>query len=95
MKQIQIISTKELRYNLSEILEQVAIGGKEFIVKKFGKEKVKISPIKKEQKVLNKKKSIGKLPGFGMWKDREDMKDPSEWVRNLRVRESFRIHDKE
>jgi hypothetical protein len=23
-------------------------------------------------------------PFFGMWKDREDMKDPTEWVRKLR-----------
>lgn len=27
---------------------------------------------------------IKKLPAVGMWDDREDMKDPSEWVRNLR-----------
>ncbi len=23
-------------------------------------------------------------PAFGMWKDRDDMKDPSAWVRELR-----------
>ena len=25
--------------------------------------------------------------GFGMWKDREDMEDSAQWVRNLRERE--------
>lgn len=25
--------------------------------------------------------------GFGMWKDREDMKDPAAWVRKLRETE--------
>ena len=27
---------------------------------------------------------LEKLPGFGMWAGRDDLKDPSEWVRNLR-----------
>ena len=31
-----------------------------------------------------KKKSWGDFPLFGMWKDREDMKDPVAYVQNLR-----------
>jgi len=27
---------------------------------------------------------LKKLPGFGLWADRADMKNPAEWVRNLR-----------
>ena len=30
------------------------------------------------------KTSIRDLPMIGMWKDREDMKDPAEWVREVR-----------
>jgi hypothetical protein len=32
----------------------------------------------------NSKKSFRDEAVFGMWKDREDMKDGAEWVRNLR-----------
>ena len=28
-------------------------------------------------------------PWFGMWADREDMKDPAAWVRDLRSRKRF------
>jgi addiction module RelB/DinJ family antitoxin len=27
---------------------------------------------------------LTKHPAFGMWADREDMKDPAEWVRSIR-----------
>lgn len=30
-------------------------------------------------------------PGFGMWADREDMKDPSAWVREKRQRRRERL----
>ena len=39
---------------------------------------------------LRKKTKRGKLenePFFGMWKDREDMRDSTKWVRELRQRE--------
>ena len=32
-------------------------------------------------------------PFFGMWKDREDMKDSTEWVRNLRRTEWERNYE--
>lgn len=31
-----------------------------------------------------RRKSFADLPAFGMWKDREDMKDPVAWVRKQR-----------
>ncbi len=30
-----------------------------------------------------------KIPGFGMWADREDMKDPAAWVREIRQPRKF------
>lgn len=33
---------------------------------------------------------LTRLPAFGMWADREDMKNPTEWVKNLR---RARYHD--
>lgn len=40
--------------------------------------------------VSRKKAKLGKLsdePFVGMWKDREDMRDSTKWVRELRQRE--------
>lgn len=56
MLNTQTITTKELRDNLSEILEQVAIGRKSFVVSKFGKIKAVISPAKKKAKKAASKK---------------------------------------
>jgi antitoxin (DNA-binding transcriptional repressor) of toxin-antitoxin stability system len=45
MQNIQTISTKELRDNLSEILEKVAVGGQSFVVYKFGRKKAILNPV--------------------------------------------------
>ena len=92
MQNAQSISTKELRDNLSEILEKVAIGGQSFRVQKFGKEKALLIPPKKEKKKKVKKFNWRAHPAFGMWKDREDMKDSAKWVRELRKKESMRSY---
>jgi antitoxin (DNA-binding transcriptional repressor) of toxin-antitoxin stability system len=91
MLQPKTVTTKELRDNLSEIIEKVAGGGHSFIVSKFGKKKVLVSPYKEDKK---KKVDLSKLPAFGMWKDREDMKDSVAWERQMRLKQSLRIHDK-
>ncbi|MBF0544780.1 MAG: DUF2281 domain-containing protein [Candidatus Riflebacteria bacterium] len=49
-----------------------------FLRTKFGE----IYPPKK-----GKKKSVLDCKCIGMWKDREDMKDSSSWVRKLREKE--------
>jgi len=37
-----------------------------------------------QEKDTSTKKSILDSPFRGMWKDREDMKDSAQWVRNIR-----------
>lgn len=37
-----------------------------------------------QKSTSSSKKSILDSPFRGMWKDREDMKDSTEWVRNIR-----------
>ena len=78
---MQTISIKDTRNNLAELIEKVAIGKKTFIITKFGKPKAQIVPLKK---TMRKNKNIIKLPGFGMWADREDMKDSAKWVAKIR-----------
>lgn len=92
-----MISTKELRDNLSEILERVAIGGQTFIVSKFGKKKAMISPVVEKRTASKKqgiKRDLRSLPAYGMWKDRKDMADSAAWVRKMRLKQSFRVRDK-
>ena len=91
---MQQVSIKELRDSLADIIDQVAIGGKRFEITKFGKRRAVLSPVKKKKRV-----DFSKLSARGLWKDREDMKDPAQWVRELRESESNRhakkINDKD
>jgi len=85
--ELPVISTKNLRDNLAEILEQVAIGQKSFIVSKFGRKKVLISPITALKTTAT---DFNKLSAFGIWKDRKDMRDPIRWVAESRQKQSLR-----
>lgn len=87
--QINNISTKELRDNLSEILEKVAIGKQTFLVSKFGREKVLIIP-SENTKQKPKKIDFAKLDTYGMWKNRKDMENTAEWVSKMRTKQSNR-----
>jgi len=92
MQNLEEISTKELRDNLAEILEKVAIGQQAFLVSKFGKKKALIVPIT-DRKTSRKRRNLRNLPAYGMWKDRKEMKDSAVWVSKIREKQSFRIKD--
>lgn len=93
MQNLQVISTKELRDNLAEILEKVAIAKQSFLVSKFGKEKALIIPVISPVKTLTSKreKRLVDHPACGIWQQRKDMKNPAEWVSKLRIRQSLRL----
>lgn len=79
---MQTIPIKETRNQLADLINQVDVGGKSFIITKFGKPKAMLVPViidKNERSTRSKK-----LPGFGIWANREDMKDPDKWVRKIR-----------
>lgn len=88
MQNIQSISTKDLRDNLAEVLEQVAIAHRSFVVEKFGKQKAVINPISTLETKMIKKIDFSKLPAYGIWKNRKDMKNPVEWVKKIREKNS-------
>ena len=77
-------SIVDLRYKTKDILKAID-RGETVTVFYRGKKKAKIVPI-----ASGNPKDLTSLPAFGMWKDREDMKDPSAYVRNLR---KSRFHD--
>lgn len=87
---MQTISIKQTRDNLAELIEQVAIGKKTFIITKFGKPKARITPIKKADIKQKSGRKKGLEASFGMWADRKDLKDSTKWVANMRKQWSRR-----
>ena len=72
----------DLRRRTSEILK--ALDRNETVTILYrGREKGVIHPVGRKGK---KRKSFRDLPAFGMWKDREDMKDVEGWLRKRRER---------
>lgn len=81
----QIISIKDARNKLAEVINEVAIGGNIYLVTKFGKPKAMIVPITK----VEAQKSVLEET-FGAWKERKDIKNTSKWVSALRRKASLR-----
>ena len=71
-------SAKDLRFHSKNLLEAVS-RGEEVIITYRGKPCAKLTPLRE-----NNKKQIQSDPLFGIWKDRTDSKNVSEYVRNLR-----------
>jgi len=94
MQTLQSISTKDLRDNLAEVLERVAIANESFIVCKFGKEKALLIPAEAQKTFEINKRKGKKLPMYGMWKQRKEMADSAMWTKNLRLQESLRTYGK-
>lgn len=81
----QLISIKDARNNLADIVSRVEIAGDEIIITKFGKPRAMLVP------VSNVKSGVGAFDEvFGLWKDRKDIKNTAQWVRNLRRKISLR-----
>ena len=81
----QLISIKETRDKLAEVISRVAIAGDEFIITKFGEPKAMIVPI-----IKDKERKSALEEAFGIWKDRKDIKSSAKWVRVLRDKMSLR-----
>ena len=82
-----------MRDQLAEIIEQVATGGKTFVVTKFGKQKALVVSIDrlpefqaKAESEAERQKRAEKILGQlnGIWKDRKDVTDSNEYVKQLR-----------
>ena len=75
-------TSKDLRFHTKEILD-AAMRGEEVIITFHGRPCAKIVPIAESHRD-NKQNDF-----CGMWKDRTDMDDAKEYVRNLRKRRLF------
>ena len=84
-----VISIKDMRNKLADIIDKVAVGGETYVVTKFGKRKAILTPVIDEEMSRAEREVILKETA-GIWKNREDMKDPAEWVRKTREKMSSR-----
>ena len=73
-------SAMELRHSLKEIIAAVDRGEEVTIVYR-GKERAVLVPLERAKKARG---HAADHPAFGMWKDRQDMEDVSQYVRQLR-----------
>ncbi|MEW5746213.1 MAG: type II toxin-antitoxin system prevent-host-death family antitoxin [Nitrospirota bacterium] len=73
-------TAKELRNRAAAILESVRKGN-EVVITMRGEPVATLKPFKKNEKKFNP-------VGFGMWKDRKDLKDAAQWL-NERRKERF------
>ena len=72
------VTAKELRLKTSAILRKVQKVGSATVTLR-GKPVAKLTAIGG-----SKSKPLTEYRAFGMWADREEMKDPSAWVRKIR-----------
>jgi prevent-host-death family protein len=78
------VTAKQLRIQPGKIIAQVTMG-QEITITYRGKACAKIIPLKSKsnnKQDINSKETDNEL--FGMWKDRKDMEDVEQYVRNLR-----------
>jgi len=73
-------TTLDLRYRMKDILRAIDRGETVTVLYR-GKEKARLVPIDSEPE---KELKPSDHPAFGMWKDREDMKDPVAYIRKMR-----------
>ena len=75
-------SIVDLRYRMKDVLRAIDRGETVTVLYR-GKEKARLVPISGAQAPKKTIKSSDH-PAFGMWKDREDMKDPAKWLQTIR-----------
>jgi len=80
MEDLMVITTKQLRVQPGKIISQVN-NGLDVTITYRGKPSAKIVPINKE-KSINTKNTEDLL--FGIWKDKKDITDVDQYVRNMR-----------
>lgn len=78
------VTTKELRIQPGKIIGRV-VDGQEVTVTFRGKALAKIVPIKKAAKKMSKDEPAL----FGLWKDRADIENVDEYVREMRKGRQF------
>jgi prevent-host-death family protein len=75
--EMKTVTARELRAKTSEILQETRKGN-EVLITLRGKPAAILKPLE------NREERGFKRIGFGLWRDRDDMKDPCGWVEERR-----------
>ena len=73
-----VVTAKQLRLRTSQVLKKVQQGGTVTVTLR-GKPVAKLTALHEKKRMPAAEHSA-----FGMWADREDMKDVDAWLRNIR-----------
>jgi prevent-host-death family protein len=72
------VTAKQLRLKTSEVLKRVRSGGRVTVT-------LRGKPVAKVVSLSDEKKKLTDYAAFGMWADREDMKDVHAWLKKIRT----------
>jgi prevent-host-death family protein len=72
------VTAKQLRLKTSEVLKKVRSGGSVTVT-------LRGKPVAKVVSLSDHKKKLTDYAAFGMWADREDMKDVHAWLKKIRT----------
>lgn len=85
----QILSIKQVRDKIADIVSGVEQNGEEVVITKFGKPRAIIVPISK-----TKAANLGRFDEvFGIWKDRDNIAESGKWVKDVKTVMSLRKKD--
>lgn len=84
----QTVTTKQIRDNLADIVDQVAVAGKSFVITKFGKKRAMIVPIQAEQANL----AISRFQDavqqtFGSWKEPQTLSNKKNEHKKIAIKQ--------
>lgn len=85
-----IVSLKDARQQFSELIDRAALVRESFVVTKFDKPKAMIVPVPAQFMVKKGRRKLGVTALVGLWKDRTDIGDTTQWVSTRRKSESLR-----
>lgn len=88
MQSINRITIKQTREQLAQIIEEVAIAKRSYLITKFNKPKAMLIPVETERVA---KRGSGLSASFGVWSSKKEIKNSAEWTKNLRKKMSSRL----
>ncbi|PIS17920.1 hypothetical protein COT54_02090 [Candidatus Collierbacteria bacterium CG09_land_8_20_14_0_10_46_12] len=92
------VTVADFRNNMSDYMNRARYGDEIIVIEKWGKVPLRLEQmVEKKQKNAKSDKAKARIERikalnatFGMWADREDMKDSVKWVQDLRKKEESR-----
>lgn len=82
----QILSIKQVRDKLADLVASVELTGEEVVITKFGRARAIIAPLSSSRSL-----NLGKFDEvFGAWRDRVDIRESGKWVKDVKTIVSLR-----